>query len=155
MQTLGKYFKKNEILCCFIIEYNLFILTFYFDRFAQHISLSEESNVIKGSPLYMAPEILLNHSYNPSADLWSIGVILYECLYGFAPYSSKTTEELLSKIKSKKKIVIPSDTKISPICRDLMNRLLVHDPKRRLNFLEFFSHDFVLDSPVDEVIKVL
>lgn len=124
-------------------------------RFAQHIKLSEESNVIKGSPLYMAPEILLQHCYNPLADLWSIGVILYECLFGTAPYSSKTTEELLNKIKSKQKIVVPTNIKISQTCRDLINRLLVHDPKKRLNFHEFFNHDYVLDSSANEVTLII
>lgn len=102
----------------------------------------------------MAPEILINHSYNPTADLWSIGVILYECLFGSAPYSSKTTEELLRKIKSKQKIIVPPDSKISQKCRNLLLRLLVHDPKNRATFDEFFEHDFLSlkHAPTDEVI---
>lgn len=99
--------------------------------------------MIKGSPLYMAPEILLKHSYNPSADLWSIGVILYECIFGRAPYSSKTLEELLKKIKEKQKITIASTASISADCRDIMVRLLVHDPEQRMSFQEFFDHPFL------------
>lgn len=108
--------------------------------------------MIKGSPLYMAPEILLKHSYNPSADLWSIGVILYECLFGQAPYSSKTIDELLHKIKTKRKIEIPKYTKISMDCRDILTRLLIDDPAQRITFQEFFDHKFLdLDhQPYDE-----
>lgn len=137
----------------FMFSFMFYFLPCIFIRFAQHINMGEESNVIKGSPLYMAPEILLQHSYNPSADLWSIGVILYECLFGTAPYSSKTTDELLNKIKTKQKIILPPDTKISQKCRNLINRLLVHDPKKRLNFDEFFNHDFLdlKHAPTDKV----
>lgn len=91
----------------------------------------------------MAPEILLKHCYNPSADLWSVGVILYECIFGCAPYSSKSLDELLNKIKTKQKIVIAPTAKISMECRDLINRLLVHDPEQRITFPDFFDHQFL------------
>lgn len=99
--------------------------------------------MIKGSPLYMAPEILLKHSYNPLADLWSIGVILYECLFGRAPYSSKSIDELLQKIKTKQKIIIAQSAHISSDCRDIMTKLLVHEPEQRMTFQQFFEHPFL------------
>jgi serine/threonine-protein kinase ULK/ATG1 len=111
--------------------------------FAQHLSLGEENSTIKGSPLYMAPEILLKKCYDPSADLWSIGVILYECLFGKAPYSSKTLQELLDKIVNQQRIEIPKHSKISKECEDLLTRLLQHDPKTRISFEDFFNHEFI------------
>lgn len=91
----------------------------------------------------MAPEILLKHCYSPSADLWSIGVILYECLFGRAPYSSKTLDELLQKIKVKQKIIISSTAAISSDCRDILTRLLIHEPEQRISFQQFFDHPFL------------
>lgn len=91
----------------------------------------------------MAPEILLKHSYSPLADLWSIGVILYECIFGRAPYSSKSLDELLQKIKIKQKIIIAPSVAISSECRDIMTRLLVHEPDQRISFQEFFDHPFL------------
>lgn len=120
--------------------------------FAQHLGLDEENETVKGSPLYMAPEIILKHKYDPRADLWSIGVILYECLFGHAPYSSKSMQELLDKVKALQKIEIPPNSKISSDCEDLLTRLLQHDPDKRITFDEFFNHDFVdlKHSPSDQ-----
>ncbi|XP_059610415.1 serine/threonine-protein kinase ULK3 [Phlebotomus argentipes] len=111
--------------------------------FAQHIELGQENTTIRGSPLYMAPEILLRNCYDCKADLWSIGVILYECLFGKAPYSSKSLPELLEKIQKLQRIDIPRNTRISPECEDLLSRLLQHDRDKRIDFKDFFQHDFL------------
>jgi serine/threonine-protein kinase ULK/ATG1 len=66
---------------------------------AQYLSAEDQNSSLKGSPLYMAPEILLKHEYNAQVDLWSVGVIMYECLFGRAPYSSDNFKELAEKIK--------------------------------------------------------
>lgn len=121
--------------------------------FAQHLSSDEEeSSMVKGSYLYMAPEIAINRKFDARADLYSIGVILYECLFGNAPYSSKTIDELLEKIKSRQKIELPTNVKISNECEDLLTRLLQHDLDKRISFQEFFNHDFVdmKHAPSDE-----
>lgn len=100
----------------------------------------------------MAPEIILKHKYDARADLWSIGVILFECLFGAAPYQSRSLEELLDKVKSLQTIEIPSNSKISSECENLLTRLLQHDPDQRITFQDFFTHDFVdlKHAPSDE-----
>ncbi|CAD7084987.1 unnamed protein product [Hermetia illucens] len=111
--------------------------------FAEHLELGESNYTLKGSPLYMAPEIVLKRNYDARADLWSIGVILYECLFGRAPYSSKTIEELMARIKKQERIAIPTNAKISGECEDLLTRLLQHDVSKRITFKEFFEHPFL------------
>ena len=127
----------------------------YYFRFAQDLAIDEENDSVKGSPLYMAPEIILKHKYDAKADLWSIGVILYECLFGKAPYSSKTLQELLDKVASLKKIVLPLNSKVSKECEDLLFRLLQHDPERRISFQDFFNHEFIdlKHAPSDESLE--
>lgn len=45
--------------------------------FAQYMSPWDEQSVLRGSPLYMAPEIVCRRQYDSRVDLWSVGVILY------------------------------------------------------------------------------
>ncbi len=48
--------------------------------FAQYMSPWDEQSVLRGSPLYMAPEMVCRRQYDSRVDLWSVGVILYgEC----------------------------------------------------------------------------
>lgn len=39
-----------------------------------------------GSPIFMAPEVLKGNFYDARADIWSLGIVLFEMLYGFCPY---------------------------------------------------------------------
>lgn len=92
-----KYSKNyNNTRFCFTIDFG----------FAQYLLPSENKFSIRGSPLYMAPEILLKHKYDARVDLWSVGVIMYECLFGKAPYSSTSFQELADKIKTCKFIEV-------------------------------------------------
>lgn len=45
--------------------------------FAQYMSPWDEKHVLRGSPLYMAPEMVCRQQYDARVDLWSVGVILY------------------------------------------------------------------------------
>ena len=111
--------------------------------FAQQLLGKEGRDNLRGSPLYMAVEMFCSDSYDASVDLWSVGVILFETLFGYAPFASQTYEELEMKILSKDPIRIPSDPPISPQCRDLITGLLQRDPSHRISFSNFFSHEFV------------
>ena len=52
----------------------------------------------QGTPLYMAPELIEEKPYDHTADLWSLGCILYELLVGQPPFDGEDEEELFSAI---------------------------------------------------------
>jgi len=89
---------------------------------------------VRGSPLYMAPEIVLTKTYSPKVDIWSVGVILFEALFGRAPFSSQTIEQLINKIKEDTPVVIPRDRKLTDNCRRFLAACLQRNPELRLNF---------------------
>ncbi|GAA6082530.1 hypothetical protein Q7C36_009520 [Tachysurus vachellii] len=111
--------------------------------FAQYMSPWDEQSSLRGSPLYMAPEIVCRRQYDARVDLWSVGVILYEALFGRAPFASRSYAELEEKIRSDKPIELPAGARVSRDCRDLLLRLLERDPDSRISFDEFFLHPFV------------
>lgn len=52
----------------------------------QLLKQTDMTQTMVGSPIYMAPEVLKGQLYDARADIWSIGVILFEMLYGKCPY---------------------------------------------------------------------
>lgn len=111
--------------------------------FAQYMSPWDEQSVLRGSPLYMAPEMVCRRQYDSRVDLWSVGVILYEALFGRAPFASRSYSELEEKIRSNQPIELPPGANVSKDCRDLLLRLLERNPDARITFAEFFTHPFV------------
>ena len=47
-------------------------------------------NEICGTPIYMAPQLLCNEPYNEKCDIWSLGLMLYELLFGCPPWPIRT-----------------------------------------------------------------
>ncbi|XP_068741266.1 serine/threonine-protein kinase ULK3-like isoform X4 [Montipora capricornis] len=80
--------------------------------FAQYLHSEEQTQTMRGSPLYMAPEMICSTKYDSSVDLWSVGVILYEALFGMAPFASGSFAELEIKIRSTDPITLPPGSKV-------------------------------------------
>ena len=94
-----------------------------------------------GSPLYMAPEMMLNKKYNIKSDLWSIGIILYEMIYNIHPYGNPINIiDLIDRIK-KKKIYFPKNN-ISDECLNLLSLLLQVNDNERITWNDFFNHSW-------------
>ena len=122
--------------------------------FARYYEIDTMVDTLCGSPLYMAPEIMKHKRYTINADLWSVGVIMYEMLVGKVPYSASTHIELLNKIENKE-LVIPEF--LSNNCKDLLKKLLDKNPDKRITWDDFFSHvwfdDLIENSKENKLLK--
>ena len=100
-----------------------------------------------GSPLYMAPEIMNNDVYNDQSDLWSVGLILYEMIYGTHPYENCKTLEELQKIINSTVIQIPPETieniNASAECVELLRKLLQKNISARISWDAFFDNAWI------------
>lgn len=114
------------------------IADFNFARILEDNNLAE---TLCGSPLYMAPEILGNKNYTTSSDLWSIGIILYEMVYGTTPYHSAQNILQLAKMIEEEPIIFTDN--VSTECNDLLSQLLQKNPGERISWNGFFSHGWV------------
>ncbi|RHZ57909.1 serine/threonine-protein kinase [Aspergillus thermomutatus] len=92
---------------------------------------------VVGTSQYMAPEIIRGEAYDGRCDWWSVGIIIYECLYGFTPFASVDRQETKWKIHHHVQTLFfpaerPADLMVSTEAIDLINRLL-QDKEYRLS----------------------
>ncbi|CAN1841455.1 Serine/threonine-protein kinase WAG1 [Linum perenne] len=89
-----------------------------------------------GTHEYLAPEILSGNGHGNSVDWWAFGVLIYELLYGTTPFKGGSKESTLRNIASTKQVSFPPASTSSAegieAAEDLIDKLLVKDPRRRL-----------------------
>ena len=95
---------------------------------------------IKGTPLYMAPELVQEMPYNHTVDLWSLGVILYELYVGQPPFYTNSIYSLVQLIV-KDPVMYPEE--IGQDFHSFLRGLLKKDPSKRLKWPELAQHPFV------------
>lgn len=93
-----------------------------------------------GSPCYAAPEIISGEEYNPlQVDIWSAGITLYCMVAGAQPFDEETKTLLYQKILA---CEYPVPKWFSPICLDLIRRILVRNPQERLSLEDIKNHSW-------------
>uniref|UniRef100_A0A674AFG6 non-specific serine/threonine protein kinase n=1 Tax=Salmo trutta TaxID=8032 RepID=A0A674AFG6_SALTR len=111
--------------------------------FARYLQNNMMAATLCGSPMYMAPEVIMAQNYDAKADLWSIGTILFQCLTGKAPFQASSPQDLRLFYEKNKSLSpnIPRET--SCHLRNLLLGLLQRNHKDRMDFEEFFCHPFL------------
>ena len=106
--------------------------------------LSDDITATKlGTPITMAPEILMNRAYTSKADLWSIGIIIYHLLFKDLPFKGRNEVMILQNILHNNIPRNPTDQ----LLNDLIHRLLVVDPSKRITWKDYFAHPFFGNTP--------
>ncbi|OAX85414.1 AGC/NDR/NDR protein kinase [Emergomyces africanus] len=102
---------------------------------------------VVGTSQYMAPEVIRGDLYDGRCDWWSVGVILYECLYGFTPFAAETRHDTKVKILKHAETLYfphdkPSDRLISAESIDLIGQML-QEKEYRLCSRKYMLNDYV------------
>ncbi|CAF1960693.1 hypothetical protein HID58_074821 [Brassica napus] len=113
-------------------------------------SPGKKSNSFVGTEEYVAPEVITGGGHDFAVDWWSLGVVLYEMLYGTTPFRGSNRKETFFRILSKPPNLVGETTSL----RDLIRRLLEKDPSRRISVEEIKGHEFFRGVDWEKVLLV-
>lgn len=95
-----------------------------------------------GTPSYAPPEMLKGDSYSGvKSDIWSLGVILYVMICGALPFQESKEDLILKRIECRD-LNIPES--VSPLAKDLIEKILNEDPFSRISIKEIKNHPWYL-----------
>ncbi|KAF6722487.1 Aurora kinase A-A [Oryzias melastigma] len=106
---------------------------------------SSRRSTLCGTLDYLPPEMIEGKTHDEKVDLWSLGVLCYEFLVGKPPFEAKTHDETYRRI-SRVEYTYPAHTTISDGAKDLVARLLKHNPMHRLPIQGVLSHPWLLQN---------
>lgn len=101
----------------------------------------EFAHSLVGTPYYLAPEIISEKPYSFKADVWSLGVVLYELMVGSHPFRGDSLHALAVEILKGNYKQPP--TSYSDSLRGLLSTLLAKDPSERPTVLEILHLPFL------------
>nr|AML79188.1 putative LOV domain-containing protein [Idiospermum australiense] len=90
-----------------------------------------QSNSFVGTEEYIAPEIITGEGHSSAIDWWSLGILLFEMLYGRTPFRGKNRQKTFANILYKD-LTFPTSIPVSLAARKLIHELLQKDPSKRL-----------------------
>ncbi|KAH0790864.1 CAMK family protein kinase [Histomonas meleagridis] len=108
----------------------------------------QSADTVIGSPAYQAPELFEDEEEDEydtndptKEDVWSLGVTLYQTVFGKLPYDGSNVYEIVNKIKTTK-LKIPESHHYSESLLDLIMKMLVVHPSERCSLEEVRKHSF-------------
>ena len=116
-------------------------------NYGKKLFFDNKLELMHSETYYSAPELLNGDKYNNKIDLWSIGIMLYRLYFGEFPYKGKTQVAIYNQIMNQAPLRKRGK---NDLLDDLISRLLKVNPKQRLDWEEYFSHEFWTTKDIEE-----
>lgn len=97
------------------------------------------SGVSMGTPIYMSPQALIEGKFSLKNDIWAVGIMYYQLLYGHIPWQANSKEELLWKIMNVP-IHFHNSIPISEFSKKFILHCLKYNEEERYTWEEIFKH---------------
>lgn len=108
------------------------VMDFGIARLAEASSNRTQAGMVVGTPAYMAPEQLVGEEIDSRADLYSLGVVIYECLTGRAPFQAPSAVALIARVlTTEPEPPVRGNADVPPALSALVMRLLAKVPDER------------------------
>ncbi len=108
------------------------VMDFGIARLAEASSNRTQAGMVVGTPAYMAPEQLVGEEIDARADLYSLGVVIYECLTGRAPFQAPSAVALIARVlTTEAEPPVRGNADVPPALSALVMRLLAKVPDER------------------------
>ena len=111
---------------------------------ASYLTKDQFCKVYCGTPEYVSPEMVKKYPYNEKVDIWGIGVLIFELLFGYPPFSSNFNEDRYNNIKEGK-INWPKEINDKD-AKDLIGKILKINPNERLSLEEIEKHPWLIST---------
>lgn len=137
------YLHQNKIIHRDLKPENILMDDFLFPKLTDfglskfYVSITESMNLssmsgYKGTPLYMAPEIITDEEYSEASDVYAFSMILYEIMTGTIPFTKLTPFSIMNKIGKGGRPNIPEE--VPDVYVDLIKKCWSQEPEERPTF---------------------
>jgi len=105
-------------------------------------------NTLCGTLDYLPPEMVEGREHDEKVDIWSLGVLLYEFLFGGPPFEAEGHTATYRRI-ARVDLHFPRQPVVDEGAKDLIRRLLVKDPNQRMKLADVSKHPWVVANTRD------
>ena len=128
--------------------------------FTKAMNPQQKETLCLGTPIYMAPELVMHKAYDSKVDIWALGVLAYIIFTGRPPFKHTDLKKLTQQI-SQKELDLDEFSEYyqnGEQIKDFLTKCLAKNPHDRMTAAELLEHPWiktmVIEEPVDECQKV-
>jgi serine/threonine protein kinase len=114
---------------------------------------TQETQTIKGTPYFMAPEVLSQSKYGRKGDIWAVGCTVIQMLTGEPPWKSNNLQSIIQLhllLSNRPEGPPPVDRPIPEILHDFLVTIFKTDPRNRPTASELLQHPFLSDDFLED-----